>query len=110
MEPVRWGILSTALIGTAKVIPGMLKSKQLTVAAHVYGTDFEDRIPPNRSGLAFAWVGGATQKSVLNFFQALFPSSGGAVQFRRDATGSETRRLMPWSAVKSAVLIYASKR
>lgn len=32
MEPVRWGILSTALIGTAKVIPAMLKSKQLTVA------------------------------------------------------------------------------
>ena len=33
MEPVRWGILSTALIGTAKVIPAMLKSRQLTVAA-----------------------------------------------------------------------------
>ena len=32
MEPVRWGILSTALIGTAKVIPAMLKSSQLTVA------------------------------------------------------------------------------
>ena len=31
MEPVRWGILSTALIGTAKVIPAMFKSKQLTV-------------------------------------------------------------------------------
>jgi predicted dehydrogenase len=33
MTPVRWGILSTALIGTQKVIPGMLKSKTLEVAA-----------------------------------------------------------------------------
>jgi predicted dehydrogenase len=33
MENVRWGILSTALIGTAKVIPAMLKSRQLSVAA-----------------------------------------------------------------------------
>ena len=32
MEPVRWGILSTALIGTAKVIPAMLKSRQLSVS------------------------------------------------------------------------------
>jgi predicted dehydrogenase len=30
---VRWGILSTALIGTARVIPGMLKSRELEVAA-----------------------------------------------------------------------------
>jgi predicted dehydrogenase len=33
MTPVRWGILSTALIGTGRVIPGMLKSKMLEVAA-----------------------------------------------------------------------------
>jgi predicted dehydrogenase len=33
MEPVRWGILSTALIGTEKVIPAMLKSKQLAIVA-----------------------------------------------------------------------------
>jgi predicted dehydrogenase len=33
MTPVRWGILSTAKIGTAKVIPSMLKSSQLVVAA-----------------------------------------------------------------------------
>ena len=33
MEPVRWGILSTALIGTQKVIPAMLKSSMLEVAA-----------------------------------------------------------------------------
>ena len=33
MKPVRWGILSTAKIGTVKVIPGMLKSRQLEVAA-----------------------------------------------------------------------------
>jgi len=33
MTPVRWGILSTALIGTQRVIPGMLKSPLLQVAA-----------------------------------------------------------------------------
>jgi len=33
MKPVRWGILSTARIGTHKVIPGMLKSAVLEVAA-----------------------------------------------------------------------------
>ena len=33
MEPVRWGILSTALIGTEKVIPAMLKSQALAVVA-----------------------------------------------------------------------------
>jgi predicted dehydrogenase len=33
MNPVRWGILSTALIGTQRVIPGMLKSRSLQVAA-----------------------------------------------------------------------------
>jgi predicted dehydrogenase len=31
MEPVRWGILSTALIGTQKVIPGMRKSRALVI-------------------------------------------------------------------------------
>ncbi|HUG22399.1 Gfo/Idh/MocA family protein [Piscinibacter sp.] len=33
MTPVRWGILSTALIGTQRVIPGMLRSRGLQVAA-----------------------------------------------------------------------------
>ena len=33
MKPVKWGIISTANIGVAKVIPGMLKSKALEVAA-----------------------------------------------------------------------------
>jgi predicted dehydrogenase len=33
MKPVRWGILSTASIATRKVIPGMLKSAELEVAA-----------------------------------------------------------------------------
>ena len=33
MTPVRWGILSTALIGTQRAIPGMLKSSELQVAA-----------------------------------------------------------------------------
>jgi predicted dehydrogenase len=32
LEPVRWGIVSTALIGTKKVIPGMRKSRTLVVA------------------------------------------------------------------------------
>jgi predicted dehydrogenase len=32
-DPVRWGIISTASIGTEQVIPGMLRSKALTVRA-----------------------------------------------------------------------------
>ncbi len=31
MKPVKWGIISTANIGMQKVIPGMMKSKQLEV-------------------------------------------------------------------------------
>jgi predicted dehydrogenase len=33
MKKIKWGIISTANIGVAKVIPGMLKSKQLDVVA-----------------------------------------------------------------------------
>ena len=33
MKPVKWGIISTAKIGTEKVIPGMLKSREIEVAA-----------------------------------------------------------------------------
>ena len=33
MKPVRWGILSTANIGVEKVIPGMLKSKDIEIVA-----------------------------------------------------------------------------
>jgi predicted dehydrogenase len=33
MQKIRWGIISTANIGVAKVIPGMLKSKELEVVA-----------------------------------------------------------------------------
>ncbi|WP_230531500.1 Gfo/Idh/MocA family protein [Microvirga roseola] len=33
MQPVRWGILSTARIGRAKVVPGMMKSPLCTIAA-----------------------------------------------------------------------------
>ena len=33
MKPVKWGIISTANIGVGKVIPGMLKSKELEVVA-----------------------------------------------------------------------------
>jgi len=33
MKPVRWGVLSTANIGVEKVIPGMLKSKDIEIVA-----------------------------------------------------------------------------
>ncbi len=33
MKPVKWGIISTANIGVAKVLPGMLKSKDLEIVA-----------------------------------------------------------------------------
>jgi predicted dehydrogenase len=33
MKPVKWGIISTANIGVAKVIPGMMKSKELEIVA-----------------------------------------------------------------------------
>ena len=33
-------------------------SKQLTLAAHLYGTDFRDLIPPNYLGDTNAWIGG----------------------------------------------------
>lgn len=33
MKPVKWGILSTANIGVAKVIPGMMKSKDVEIVA-----------------------------------------------------------------------------
>jgi predicted dehydrogenase len=33
MEPVRWGVISTAKIGVEKVLPGMLKSRQLEIVA-----------------------------------------------------------------------------
>lgn len=33
MKPVKWGIISTANIGVRKVIPGMLKSKEIDIVA-----------------------------------------------------------------------------
>jgi predicted dehydrogenase len=33
MKPVKWGIISTANIGVEKVLPGMLKSKELEIVA-----------------------------------------------------------------------------
>jgi predicted dehydrogenase len=33
MEPVRWGVISTARIGVVKVLPGMLKSRELKILA-----------------------------------------------------------------------------
>src|SRR5437016_2661209 len=33
MKPVKWGIISTANIGVEKVIPGMMKSTDLEIAA-----------------------------------------------------------------------------
>jgi predicted dehydrogenase len=32
-DPVRWGVISTAKIGTQKVLPGMMKSKQIEIRA-----------------------------------------------------------------------------
>jgi predicted dehydrogenase len=33
MEPVRWGVISTARIGVEKVLPGMMKSRQIRILA-----------------------------------------------------------------------------
>ena len=33
MKPVKWGVISTAKIGTEKVIPGMMKSRDIEIAA-----------------------------------------------------------------------------
>src|SRR5579871_3393423 len=33
MEPVRWGVISTARIGTEKVLPGMMRSKHIRMLA-----------------------------------------------------------------------------
>jgi predicted dehydrogenase len=33
MEPVRWGVISTARIGVLKVLPGMLRSRELSILA-----------------------------------------------------------------------------
>jgi len=33
MDPVRWGVISTARIGVEKVLPGMLKSRQIRILA-----------------------------------------------------------------------------
>src|SRR5436190_23711461 len=33
MKPVRWGVISTANIGLEKVLPGMLKSKDIEIVA-----------------------------------------------------------------------------
>ncbi|MFO1121928.1 MAG: Gfo/Idh/MocA family oxidoreductase [Hyphomicrobiales bacterium] len=47
MKPVKWGIISTANIGVAKVIPGMLKSKDLEIVA----------ISSRKLATARAWAG-----------------------------------------------------
>ena len=33
MKPVKWGIISTANIGMEKVLPGMLKSRDIEIVA-----------------------------------------------------------------------------
>lgn len=47
MKKIRWGIISTANIGVAKVIPGMMKSTELEVAA----------ISSRKMGTAREWAG-----------------------------------------------------
>jgi predicted dehydrogenase len=47
MKPVKWGIISTANIGVAKVIPGMLKSKDIEIVA----------ISSRKRRTAEAWAG-----------------------------------------------------
>jgi len=55
MKPVRWGILSTARIGTQKVIPGMRKSAALEVAAIASRSLATAQAAADRLGIARAY-------------------------------------------------------
>jgi predicted dehydrogenase len=55
MKPVKWGIISTANIGVAKVIPGMLKSKELEIVAISSRHLKTARAWANRLGIAKAY-------------------------------------------------------
>lgn len=54
MEPVRWGILSTAVIGTGRVIPAMLAAEGVTVAAVASRDPARARAVAERFGIARA--------------------------------------------------------
>ena len=54
-SPVRWGVLSPALVGTQRAIPGMLKSKALTVVAIASRTLAKAEAAATALGLAKAY-------------------------------------------------------
>jgi predicted dehydrogenase len=55
MEPVRWGILSTAKIGRVKVVPGMMKSPLLQVVAVASRNEVTAREMANELGIPDAY-------------------------------------------------------
>lgn len=55
MEPVRWGILSTAKIGRAKVVPGMMKSPICNVIAVASRDEASARAMAAELGIATAY-------------------------------------------------------
>lgn len=55
MQPVRWGILSTAKIGRAKVVPGMMKSPLCDVAAVASRDEASARGMAEELGIAKAY-------------------------------------------------------
>jgi predicted dehydrogenase len=55
MKPVKWGILSTANIGMAKVVPGMLKSNDIEVVAIASRTKKRAQTAADQLGIAKAY-------------------------------------------------------
>jgi predicted dehydrogenase len=64
MKPVRWGILSTARIGTQKVIPAMLQSQLLEVAAIASRT--QDRAEQAAQALGIARAYGSYEELIAD--------------------------------------------
>jgi len=82
--------------------------KQLTLAGHLYGGDFDDRIPPNRSGAALAWVAGFVQilpdatNSILIQQALLFPYNQSVAIYqcpgdKSQVQGASARRVRNYS-------------
>src|ERR671916_1371948 len=55
MQPVRWGILSTAKIGRTKVVPGMMKSSLCDVVAVASRNEANARAMADELGIAKAY-------------------------------------------------------